>query len=141
MAKLIKKLPKDALPRVATTRIVLEDVKHTSVIKKGETFYHRFTKRYHYIYDVEGDLFYSYEVDTATADRVLTRSKRAGEDVTQVHTLKLQFSEAADKLHALTTEFIDATLKGSRTAKRLSVEMAATTKELNDLADAIAKSK
>jgi len=140
MAKLIKQLPKDVQARVATTRIVLEDERHTSVIKKGETFYHRFTKRYHYIYDVEGTIFYSYEIDTATADHVLTRSKRTDETTTPEDELRAKFSVTSDKLHDLTTKFIEASRKGSRTRIKLSAEMNKVAAELNALADTIAKS-
>lgn len=140
MAKLIKQLPKDVQARIATTRIVLEDERHTSVIKKGETFYHRYTKRYHYIYDMEGTIFYSYEIDTATADHVLTRSKRTDETLTPEDELRAKFSATSDKLHDLTTKFIEASRKGSRTRIKLSAEMHKVAAELNALADTIAKS-
>ena len=137
MAKLVKVLPKDVQARVAKTRIVLEDARHTSVIKTGETFYHRYTKRYHYIYDVEGSVFYSYEVDTATADYVLTRSTRSDGATEDQPDFVNQLELAADNLSSLTGEFIKLHKAGRKIPAKLRRDMAKASSEVNRLADIV----
>lgn len=61
-ASLVKTLPKNAIQIKAKSKIVVEDDKHESVIKRGEIFHIADTTKGYFLFDAEGEKFGKFSI-------------------------------------------------------------------------------